>query len=70
MVIYKEKGVTSGLVNLGGNAQVLGTKPDGSMWRVAVQSPDEEDEYLAFLKQRTEPLSPPADMSAISKKMV
>lgn len=29
MDIYKEKGVTSGLVNLGGNAQVLGTKPDG-----------------------------------------
>ena len=39
MDIYKEKGVTSGLVNLGGNAQVFGTKPDGSLWRVAVQSP-------------------------------
>ena len=48
MEIYKEKGVTSGLVSLGGNVQVLGTKPDGSKWRVAIQDPgsaseDEED---------------------------
>lgn len=52
MDIYKEKGVTSGLVNLGGNAQVLGTKPDGSLWRVAVQSPDAEDEYLGVLETK------------------
>ena len=52
MDIYKEKGVTSGLVNLGGNAQVLGTKPDGSLWRVAVQSPDSEDEYLGVLETK------------------
>lgn len=52
MDIYKEEGVTSGLVNLGGNAQVLGTKPDGSLWRVAVQSPDAEDEYLGVLETK------------------
>ena len=52
MDIYKEKGVTSGLVNLGGNAQVFGTKPDGSLWRVAVQSPDSEDEYLGVLEMK------------------
>ncbi len=52
MDIYKEKGVTSGLVNLGGNAQVFGTKPDGSLWRVAVQSPDSEDEYLGVLETK------------------
>ena len=52
MDIYKEKGVTSGLVNLGGNAQVFGTKPDGSLWRVAVQSPDSEDEYLGALETK------------------
>lgn len=39
MEIYKEHGVTSGLVSLGGNVQVLGTKPDGSTWKVAVQNP-------------------------------
>ena len=52
MDIYREKGVTSGLVNLGGNAQVFGTKPDGSLWRVAVQSPDSEDEYLGVLEAK------------------
>lgn len=52
MDIYKEKGVTSGLVNLGGNAQVFGTKPDVSLWRVAVQSPDSEDEYLGVLETK------------------
>ncbi len=39
MEIYKEHGIESGLVSLGGNVQVLGTKPDGSSWRVAVQDP-------------------------------
>lgn len=39
MEIYKEHGIESGLVSLGGNVQVLGTKPDGSPWRVAVQDP-------------------------------
>ena len=35
-----------------GNAQVFGTKPDGSLWRVAVQSPDSEDEYLGVLETK------------------
>ena len=70
MDIYREKGVTSGLVNLGGNAQVFGTKPDGSLWRVAVQSPDSEDEYLGVLEAKDKPLLHPAVMSATLKKMV
>ena len=47
--IYRECGVTSGLINLGGNVQVVGTKTDGSNWRVAVQSPETEDDYLGIL---------------------
>lgn len=47
--IYRECGVTSGLINLGGNVQVVGTKTDGSKWRVAVQSPEAEDDYLGVL---------------------
>lgn len=49
MDIYKEHGVESGLANLGGNVQVLGTKTDGSRWRVAIQSPSSEEEYLGIL---------------------
>ena len=43
MEIFSEHGITSGLVSLGGNVQVLGTKPDGSNWRVAVQDPGADD---------------------------
>lgn len=40
MSLFREAGVTSAIVELGGNVQALGTKPDGSPWRVAVQSPE------------------------------
>lgn len=40
MEIYAEYGVTSGMVSLGGNVQVLGDKPDGSPWRVGIQDPE------------------------------
>lgn len=49
MNIFKENGIKSGLVNLGGNVQTLGTKTDGSNWRVAVQSPDDTEDYLGIL---------------------
>ena len=39
MNLFREAGVTSALVNLGGNVQTLGTRPDGSLWRVAVADP-------------------------------
>ena len=35
-------GVTSALLNLGGNVQCIGTKPNGSKWQVAVKSPFED----------------------------
>ena len=34
--------MTSGLINLGGNVECIGTKPDGKPWRVAVKSPFED----------------------------
>ena len=49
MDIYKENGISSGLVNLGGNVQALGTKTDGTKWKIAVQSPDDGDDYLGIL---------------------
>lgn len=44
----KENGVTSALLNLGGNVQAVGSKPDGTPWRVAVQHPMDDD-YLGVL---------------------
>lgn len=53
MDLFREEGVTSGLVNLGGNVQVLGTKPDGSDWRVGIRGPGEsdadEEDYIGIL---------------------
>ncbi len=37
--LFRENGITSALVNLGGNVQALGAKPDGSPWRIAVADP-------------------------------
>ncbi len=42
MDIFKEYGLSSGLVSLGGNVQVLGTKEDGSRWKIAIQNPDND----------------------------
>ncbi len=36
---FKEKGVKSGLINLGGNVECIGTKSNGKPWNVAVKSP-------------------------------
>ena len=49
MKIFKDCGVTSGLVSLGGNVQALGSKVDGSSWKVAIQNPDSEENYLGVL---------------------
>lgn len=37
--LFIQKGVTSGLINLGGNVQCIGSKPNGDDWKVAVKSP-------------------------------
>ena len=49
MEIFKQNGITSAIVELGGNVQALGAKPDGSPWRVGIQSP-EGDGYAGILE--------------------
>lgn len=39
MKIFRENGVESAIISLGGNVQTLGKKPDGSLWKVAVRDP-------------------------------
>lgn len=47
--LLKSEGVCSALINLGGNVQALGSKPDGSPWRIGLKSPDNSDN-LAVLE--------------------
>lgn len=35
----KDSGVTSALLDLGGNIQMIGTKPDGENWRIGLRDP-------------------------------
>lgn len=38
--ILKENGIKSGVVNLGGDVYALGTKTDGSKWRIGINNPE------------------------------
>lgn len=50
MEIFREHGVEHAIVSLGGNVQALGTKPDGSPWRIGIQDPDGSG-YLGVLSE-------------------
>lgn len=50
MELFAADGVTSGIISLGGNVQTLGTKPDGSLWRVGIQDPDNSSDIIATIE--------------------
>lgn len=50
MKVFAENGVTSGIISLGGNVQTLGRKPDGSLWRVGVQDPVDQNAMFAVVE--------------------
>lgn len=37
--LLREQGITSALLDIGGNIQAIGAKPDGSKWRLGIRSP-------------------------------
>ena len=49
VALLSEMEIDRALLNLGGNIQTYGEKPDGSPWRVAVQNPDLSDDYLGII---------------------
>lgn len=42
-------GVSSALLDLGGNITVLGNKPDGSPWKVGIKNPQNDSDYFCVL---------------------
>lgn len=49
MKILSQNGVTSAVISLGGNVQTLGSKPDGSDWKVSVRDPFDEQSQMCIL---------------------
>ena len=47
--VLREQGVTSALLDLGGNVTTIGSKLDGSAWQVAVKDPQNTSEALCVL---------------------
>ncbi len=48
--LFQEYGAESAVINLGGNVQTLGTKPDGSFWTIAVVNPFSPSETMCILQ--------------------
>lgn len=48
--LLKEKGVVSGLFSLGGNISAIGTKPDGTKWKIAIENPLDTNDYVGLLE--------------------
>lgn len=51
MDIFKSHNVESALVSLGGNVQCLNVKPDGSDWKIGIQSPKADDSSVYAVVQ-------------------
>ena len=50
--VFRTQGIESGKISLGGNVFVLGTKPDGSAWRVGIKDPRNENGLAVILPLR------------------
>lgn len=48
-LIAKDYGINHAFLSLGGNVQTVGTKPDGSLWRVGVQDPNNLSGHLGIV---------------------
>lgn len=44
--VFRKFGIRSAYSNLGGNVVAVGTKPDGSAWRIGIQHPREEERLI------------------------
>jgi len=48
--MLKSRGIESAILSLGGNVQAVGSKPDGSKWRVALRDPRNTEAYAGIFE--------------------
>lgn len=48
--LFKESGITSAIISLGGNVHALGSKPDGSPWKIALTDPNSPQTYIGNIE--------------------
>lgn len=48
--VLSDNGITSAILNLGGNVSTLGTKPSGKLWSVAITNPKDTSSSICTLK--------------------
>ena len=59
----------SGVISLGGNVQAIGTKTDGSRWKVGVQSPDDTESMIGAYEAADEAVITSEHMKDTLRKM-
>ncbi|MGK2856016.1 MAG: FAD:protein FMN transferase [Thermoanaerobaculia bacterium] len=47
--VLKERGVTGGVINAGGDLVIFGTQEDGRSWRIGIANPLDGDKVFAYL---------------------
>lgn len=55
------KGISHGIVNLGGDIKIIGSHPDGKPWRVGIQHPRDKSKIWKSLKLKTGALASSGD---------
>ena len=45
----ENEGVTSYVLNIGGNIRIIGTKPDGSGWKTGITNPHDKNTYANYI---------------------
>jgi len=60
-VLLQGRSVHHGFVNLGGDIRIIGPRPDGSPWQMAIRHPREEDRPLATIELREGALATSGD---------
>ena len=48
--IFENHNIKSGLISFGSAIQTIGTKPDGSKWRIGITDPQSKDNHIARLE--------------------